>query len=380
MKFAGVLLTLAVGGLAAAGLAAQSSLMAYEGVAASRYSRQWLWLLAGLAPLVVLAQVDYRRLRPLGWLLLAGTLVLLVLARIPGIGTLRNGAWRWIDLGPFQLQPSELGKLALILTLAAYADSFQRVMGGFRHGLLVPALFIGPLLALVLIGKDLGTTLLLGAVAGAMLFVGGAKLRHLALPVLLGLLGLAAYLANDPTRWGRIEAWRHPELHARGAALQSNNSVVALGAGGPFGRGLGEGIQKHGAVPEQHTDFILSAIGEEAGLVGTGLVLLAYVTLLFAGTLIACRAGDTLGLLLAFGATFTIALQAFINLGVVTAVLPNKGIALPFVSYGGSSMVAMLALVGLLFSVARHAAPATGEEALPAEADDLPAEANPFAR
>lgn len=377
MKTAGVLLTLAVGLLIAAGLATLSSLSVFAPIGTRSFDRQWLWLLVGLVPALVLAVMDYRRLRVAGWGLLGVVLVLLVLARIPGIGRERAGAWRWIDLGPFDLQPSELGKLALILALAAYADRFQRVMGTFRHGLLVPAIFVGPLLALVLYGKDYGTTALLGAVAGALLLVGGTRLRHLALPALAGVLALAAAVAVDPVRFRRIEAWLHPEQHVQGAAHQSIQSVIALGSGGPFGRGLGEGVHKRGFVPEQHTDFILSAIGEEAGLVGTLAVILAYLLILGAGVGIAWRARDTFGMLVAFGATFTIALQACFNIGVVTAVLPNKGIALPFVSYGGSSMVSMLALVGLLFSVARHAAPA-GDEELPAE--DEGAAANPFAR
>ncbi|MFN0066274.1 MAG: FtsW/RodA/SpoVE family cell cycle protein [Limisphaerales bacterium] len=377
MKTAGVLLTLAVGLLVAAGLATLSSLSVYDRIGTGSFNRQWTWILIGLAPALVLAAVDYRRLRMAGWALFGLVLVLLVLARIPGIGRVRNGAWRWIDIGPFDLQPSELGKLALILVLAAYVDRFQRVMGTLRHGLLVPALLVGPLLALVLFGKDYGTTALLGAVAGTMLLVGGTRLRHLALPAVAGVLALAAAVVADPLRSRRIEAWLHPEQHSKGVAHQAIQSVIALGSGGPFGRGLGEGVHKRGFVPEQHTDFIFSAIGEEAGLVGTLAVILAYLLILGAGIGIACRARETFGMLVAFGASFTIALQAFINIGVVTAVLPNKGIALPFVSYGGSSMVSMLALVGLLFSVARHAVPVRDEE-LPAE--DRDTAANPFAR
>jgi cell division protein FtsW len=280
--------------------------------------------------------------------------LLLVFTRPLGIAA--GGAHRWIGRpGLPHLQPSEFAKLSLILFLAAYGDRFQRQMAGFKKGLAVPGVVIGIVLLLIYIEPDRGGVILLASVCGVMLVVAGVRWRCLIPPAIALVCAIAFSLARDPLRMKRIMAWRHPELNREGAGYQVWQAMIALGSGGWTGLGLGNGRQKLGFVPEHHTDFIFSIIGEELGLVATLSVVLLFIVLILCGTRIAGRSSDTFGLLLATGLTCLIGLQAIINVGVVTGVLPNKGMPLPFISYGGSNLLLMLICVGLLLSVSRFA-------------------------
>jgi cell division protein FtsW len=317
---------------------------------------QLAWCGLGLICFVVAACTDYRRLKRISpWLLgLSAFLLLLVFA--PFIGYATKGAHRWIGRsGLPHFQPSELAKLALILFLAAYGDRYQRQMAGFKKGLAIPGAVIALVLGLIFIEPDRGCTILLATVCGVMLIVAGARLTYLIPPAALLVGGLAISFLHDPMRMRRIMAWVHPEENKEGAGYQVYQAMIALGSGGWFGLGLGNGRQKMGFVPEHHTDFIFSIIGEELGLVATMAVVLLFVALVICGVVIARRSCDAFGLLLATGLTFMIGLQAFINIGVVTSVLPNKGMPLPFISYGGSNLVLMLVSVGLLVSISRYA-------------------------
>jgi cell division protein FtsW len=279
----------------------------------------------------------------------------LTLVFVPGLGRKINGAYRWVELGPLRFQPSELAKIATILSLAAYAAFYQRQMGRFKIGLLFPGLGLLAVLVLIFAGRDYGTTMLLAAVSFMMLVVAGAKIRYVMPFLLIGVLALGYMMWHNPTRRDRLMAWFHPEQYLDGTGYQAYQAKIALGSGGVDGLGLGNGRQKLGFVPEHHTDFIFSIIGEELGLVATMGVVLAFITIVICGTLIAWRARDPFGVYLASGITFLIGLQAFINIGVVTSVLPNKGLPLPFISYGGSNLLLMLFSMGLLLSVARQA-------------------------
>jgi cell division protein FtsW len=188
-----------------------------------------------------------------------------------------------------------------------------------------------------------------------MLLLAGVRWRHLFLPALGGVAGLAISILHDPMRMGRIFAWLHPQQHLNGAALQARQAMIGLGSGGWLGVGLGNGMQKNGYLPEIQTDFIFANIGEELGLVATLLIIVAFIVIALCGLFIAVNARETFGFLLASGITLLVTLQAAINIGVVTSALPNKGLPLPFISYGGSNLLMMLVCVGLLFSVARHA-------------------------
>jgi len=208
---------------------------------------------------------------------------------------------------------------------------------------------------LIFFEPDRGTTVLLAVVSGMMLLVAGVRLKHLFVPALGGAAVLAVSILHDPMRMNRIAAWLHPQQHLNGAALQAQQGMIAIGSGGVTGLGLGNGLQKLGYVPEIQSDFILANIGEELGLIATLLVVLAFLLITVCGIFIALNARDNFGCLLASGVTFLISLQAVINIGVVTSVLPNKGLALPFISSGGSSLLAMLVGVGILLSVAYRA-------------------------
>ena len=319
---------------------------------------QPLWCLLGMIACFGAATLDYRifkRHPSITWLIFGVVLALLVLVLVPGIGLRVKGASRWLKLGPFSMQPSELAKIALILVLALYAERYQRWMPTFWRGMVIPFAVIGLVLALIFKEPDVGTVILLGTVSSIMLLIAGIRWKFFLPPVIAGVLGLALFLWNNPMRSERIYSWLHIEETKLGKGLQTYQAMVALGSGGPTGVGLGDGRQKLGFIPEHHTDFIFSVIGEELGLVATLGVILAFALVAGCGLFIAVHASDRFGMLLAAGITFLIVFQAIINIGVVTGSLPNKGISLPFLSYGGSNLVVMLAGVGMLINVARHA-------------------------
>jgi cell division protein FtsW len=328
-----------------------SSSMAQVG---ARYLvKQLIWCALGLVVCVVAAFTDYRLLKKYAWPLLGFSVLLLFLVLVPHIGSRFGGARRWFDFHGVRFQPSELGKLALIIALACYGERYQRHMPTFKRGILIPAMLLGLVLGLIFVEPDRGTTILLACVGGMMLLVAGVRWVFFVPPVLVGVAGLAYSLWHDPMRIKRILSWVYLEENKSGVGYQAYQAMLALGAGGWTGLGLGNGRQKLGFVPEHHTDFILSIIGEELGVVATLLVVLAFIALVIAGIYIALNASDQFGTLLGCGITFLIGMQAFINVGVVTSALPNKGLPLPFISYGGSSLLMMLACIGLLLSVAR---------------------------
>jgi cell division protein FtsW len=248
-----------------------------------------------------------------------------------------------------------LAKLALLIALAWYGEHYQRQMSTWKRGILLPGLFIALVLGLIFKEPDRGTTILLASVSGLMLLIAGVRWKYIIPPIVAALAGLGLSLWHDPMRTKRIFAWLYLEENKSGVGYQAYEAMVALGAGGWTGLGLGNGRQKLGFVPEHHTDFIFSIIGEELGLIATLLVVIAFVAIVVSGIWIALNSRDTFGLLLGCGISFLIGLQAFINIGVVTSALPNKGLPLPFISYGGSNLLIMLGAVGILLSIARQA-------------------------
>ena len=328
--------------------------------------RQLVWGTLGMMSCVVVASLDYSLLRKLAWP--AYALAVLLLVAVLEFGDRINGARRWLEYGGVRIQPSEFAKLGLILVLAWYCERYMRHMRSLRKGILQPALLIGIVLGLVFVEPDRGTTILLAGVSAVMLIVAGVRWSHMLPPAALGVGGLAFVLAKDPMRLNRILAWLHPEDHREGAGYQVWQGIIALGSGGVSGLGLGNGRQKLGYIPEHHTDFILPVIGEELGLIATSGVLLAFCLIILCGIRISLRARDAFGMLLGAGITFLIGFQAFINVGVVTGVLPNKGISLPFISYGGSNLVLMLTCVGVLLSIARQTVPSASSNIFASEA------------
>tara|TARA_B100000745_G_scaffold203642_1_gene134465 strand:+ start:2293 stop:3435 length:1143 start_codon:yes stop_codon:yes gene_type:complete len=354
MKLASTLLVFVVSALLALGL-----VMLYSATMFHRsggfWSGQLLWCCIGVVVCLGAAMSDYQLLKKVSVPVLVLALLLLVAVMIPGIGLERNGARRWLQLPGTTFQPSEFAKLAVIIALAHYCERKGRRMGTFKNGLLIPGMVLGLFLGLIFIEPDWGATALLAAVCGLMLILAGTKIRYMALPV-IGVMCAGGYLLSQNTmRLNRITSWLDPEGTKQGVGYQAWQSLIALGSGGTTGLGLGNGRQKLGFVPEHQTDFIFSVIGEELGLIATMAVVVGFVLFLVCGGFIAMRARDFFGFLLASGLTFLIGLQAFINIGVVTSMLPNKGLPLPFISRGGTNLVVMLFCVGVLLSIARFA-------------------------
>ena len=354
MKFASTTLVFVVSALLALGLVMlYSATMFHRG--GPFWGSQVLWCCIGLVVCFGTAMVDYQVLKKVSVPALVLALLLLLAVMIPGIGLERNGARRWLQLPGTTFQPSEFAKLAVIVALAHYCERKGRGMDTFRYGLLIPGMVLALFLGLIFIEPDWGATALLATVCGLMLFLAGTKLRFMVPPVIV--LGAAGgfLLSQNTVRLNRIMSWLDPEGTKQGVGYQAWQSLIALGSGGTTGLGLGNGRQKLGFVPEHHTDFIFSVIGEELGLVATMGVVVAFVLFVVCGAYIAMRSRDFFGFLLASGMTLLIGLQAFINIGVVTSTLPNKGLPLPFISRGGTNLVVMLFCVGVLLSVARFA-------------------------
>ncbi len=317
------------------------------------FRRQLLWTALALGALVLAWQTDYRTLLRWRGPILAVALVLLAAVLVKNAATHEvKGARRWFEFGAMKAQPSELAKVALVLFLAGHCAD-PRALSTLRRA--APAFgAVAATLALILPEPDSGTTAFLGVVSGVLLLVAGVRLSH-ALLVGVPVVGVGAIYALarlDHVR-ARIAVFLDPAADPLGKGYQIQQSLIALGSGGAIGAGLGESRQKLFFLPDDHTDFILAIVGEELGLLGTLAVLALFAGLIVAGMRIAARAPDRPGFLLAVGITTTIGLQAAINMAVVTASMPTKGIPLPFVSYGGSSLVVGMFQIGVLLSVAR---------------------------
>lgn len=315
--------------------------------------RQSMWAGLGIVGLLVAAHLPYPRLARLAPLMLVGALLLLVAIKIPGLGATRGGATRWFALGSVSFQPSELAKLAVIFYLARYYADRKELMT-FKEAVLKPAIIVCPIILLVLIQPDYGTAVALAALFAIMAFAAGARVHHLAAAGLVIAPGLAALVYFAPYRMRRLITFVNPWEDMSDSGFQIIQSFLAFSGGGITGRGLGDGLQKLYFLPEAHSDFVLSLVAEELGLLGVALVLVCFALIGWRGMSIALNHGDSLGRMLAVGLTSIIGLQALINIMVVTGMLPTKGITLPFVSYGGSSLVVMMTAAGLLMNVSAH--------------------------
>lgn len=315
--------------------------------------RQSMWLVIGGLAMVVAAMFDYGHWRKIWPWLYGLTIVLLILCFVPPFGMKINGAWRWINLGFASFQPSELAKVAVLLFLAFWYEKNADHAGEFLKGFLYPLAVVGVVLALIVVEVDLGATSLIGATALAVMFVAGMGWRWLVPMVVAGVAVLTFAVFNIDERMGRLLAFLDPEKYKLTEGLQQWQALLAFGAGGVEGLGLGNGRQKMLYLPYAHTDFIFPMIGEELGLRFTLLTVFCFLLILLAGVLIAMNARDRFGLLLGFGITIIISLQAAVNIGVTTSMLPNKGMPLPFISYGGSNLAISLFLIGILINIHR---------------------------
>jgi cell division protein FtsW len=315
--------------------------------------RHLTWLAFGFALLLIAAHLDYTAWRKLALPLLVVTALLLILVLIPSVGLMAKGARRWLRLGLVSVQPAELAKLTVVLYLAAYLAKKESVIQEFGRGFLPPLIVVGGIAGLILLQPDMGTAVVLGLLAAGLLFMAGARLSHLfALVLVAAPVGMALILSSTYRRQ-RLMTFLSPWKDPTDAGFQLTQSFLALGSGGPFGVGLGEGKQKLFFLPEAHTDFVLALVGEELGLLGTGAIIVLFAILVLKGFQIAGRAREPFGRHLALGITLSFGLQALINAGVVTGLLPTKGLTLPLVSYGGSSLLVSLLSIGILLSIGR---------------------------
>lgn len=315
------------------------------------FLKQLLWVITGLVMCGLVANLDYRRLDQKGvaWALFAIMVVCLGLVLIPGVGHKANGARRWL----FGFQPSEFAKPALVIVLAHYCTSNLARIRERTAGFLRPMALIGLISGLVFLQPDWGTAGLIAIVGTIMLAFAGTRLAFLLIAWIIASEIFFIALCRDSNRLARVVSFLDPERSQDSITWQPWNGILALGCGDWTGVGLGDGRLKMGFIPEHHTDFILPVIGEELGLAGTWGVVFAFMWLVACGIRIAWRAPDAFGQFLAAGITFSIGWQALINIGAATSTIPNKGMPLPFISYGGSSMISTLMSVGLLISIAR---------------------------
>lgn len=320
----------------------------------SLFRRQLMWTALGGVVMFAVMRIDYRRLRLLATPAVVGSIVLLVVVLLPGFGVNVNGATRWIRLGPFSFQPSELAKLAVVLFTADILSRPSRDINDtattLRPVVAVTAVFIG----LLMLQPHLGNSVVIAIAVGTMLFLAGTPLPHLGGLSVLAAVGMAAVIAGTPWRRHRWNVFMDPWRDPAGLGYQPLQSLHAITVGGLTGVGLGASKAKWGFLPFAHSDFIFAIIAEELGLLGAGAVVLLFITLGFAGVVVALRAPDRFGMLLALGITMWIVSQAFLNIGSVTKVVPVVGVTLPFLSFGGTSLVVTLAAVGVLLNIARQ--------------------------
>jgi cell division protein FtsW len=316
--------------------------------------RQGLWLGVGLFVCTLAALVDYHFWQRTWWIWFGIAVVTLALCFVPHLGMRLNGSRRWVNLGAISFQPSEIAKVAAVFFLAWWFSRYEKASGSLVHGFAIPIAAVGVLLALVISEVDLGTTALIGATAFVVMFVAGANTVLLGLVSIGGLGGILLAATLLPERMGRLLAFLHPENYKQDAGLQQMQALIAWGSGGMEGLGLGNGRQKMMYLPYAHTDFIFPMIGEELGLRVSLLVVFLFVVIIVCGMMIALHAKDRFGLLLGCGIVSLLGLQAAVNIGVTTSLLPNKGLPLPFISYGGSNLVACLFGIGLLLNIHRQ--------------------------
>lgn len=316
--------------------------------------RQAIWIGIGLVACIFAALVNYQFWQKTWWLWFVVALAALALCYIPHIGMRINGSRRWVGYGPVTFQPSELAKIATILFLAAWFARREKPDGNPLSGFIIPLAIISMPAALVLGEVDLGTTALIAATALVVMFVAGINplwLGGLAFGALGGLILVATQISE---RMGRLSAFLHPQNYKDDAGLQQMQALIAWGSGGMDGLGLGNGRQKMLYLPYAHTDFIFPIIGEELGLRFSLLVVFLFVVIIVCGIMIALHARDRFGLLLGCGIVALLALQAAVNIGVTTSLLPNKGLPLPFISYGGSNLLACMFGIGVLVNIYRQ--------------------------
>ena len=322
------------------------------------FMRQGIFAVMGIAAMFFIGKINYQRFRGVARFMLFAAVMLLILVIIPGVGITRNNATRWLGFGSLTFQPSEIAKVAVVVY---FADSISRKkdkMRTFRYGILPYVLIMGVIACLMMLEPHLsGTVLILGAGA-VMMLVGG--IRWIWVLAAGGFVAtVATLMLTGVIKYGqsRIAMWQNPFIDPRGDGYQLSQSLISIGSGGLLGVGLGKSRQKFLYLPEEHNDFIFAIVCEELGLIGAAIIMLLFAALILRGYWIALHARDRFGSLLVVGVTTLIAMQTFLNIGVVTGLLPTTGISLPFFSYGGTALSIQLAEMGIVLSVSRQMKP-----------------------
>ncbi|MBO7447048.1 putative lipid II flippase FtsW [bacterium] len=325
----------------------------YSGNQYYYFKREVMWLIMGFGAMALMYKIPIDLVKRLAPIIYLASLLFLIMVFTP-LGVTVNGARRWLNLGFLRFQPSEALKYSMILILAWWYERVKRESGSFIKGAVIPACIMGMGLALALAGRDLGTPLLIAMVGGAICFAAGMKFRYIAVGIVtVGGLG-CYYIIHEPYRVKRIMAFLNPMADPLGTGYQNLQALMAICSGKLTGLGIGNSLMKMEYLPEAHTDFIYAVIGEELGFCGSAAVIAAFFLLVVIMWRLVSKIDDTFCRLTAFGIALVIGSQAIANIGVVTATLPNKGMGLPFISYGGSSLLFLLGACGLFLNMVKN--------------------------
>ncbi len=333
-----------------------SSIRAYNLYGDSYYlfKQQLISAAIGIIVMLILMNIDYHIYKRFATIILFLTLAGLIIVLIPGIGRVAGGSRRWLGVGSFRIQPSELAKIAIVIYIASFMAKKKEEINSFKKGVLPLVIILALIFGLILLEPDLGTAVTITGSFVLILFAGGVRMGHLFLLGGTGLPAIVYFILTEDYRRERLFAFLNPWKDPLDTGYHIIQSLLALGSGGIFGVGLGNSRQKFLYLPEPGTDFIFSILGEEFGLIGTLLILTLYFILAWRGLKIALSVTDTFGSIMAVGITGMIILQAIVNIGVVTSSMPITGITLPFISYGGTSLVIMLSGIGILLNISRN--------------------------
>ena len=315
--------------------------------------RHLIYLLIGILGMALFSSVDYGIFKRHPYIIITMCIALVLLVFIPGIGVMKNGARRWINLGLLTFQPSELLKYGFVIYLAYLVTKTQERISSFKNGFLPGLVVLGGVAIILLKQPDFGTTVLLVLTFLSLYFIAGTRMSYIFGMILSSLPLAYVIIMRSPYKRARMLAFLNPEMHKDTIGYQVYESLISIGSGGIFGKGLGMSNQKLLYLPAAHTDFIMAIIGEEVGFIGISVILLLFIVFIVSGIRIALRARDLFGVYLGFGITIMFAYQVLINTGVVLSLIPTKGLTLPFISYGGSSIIFSLIGVGILNSIYR---------------------------
>jgi cell division protein FtsW len=348
-----LLVTLILVTVGTAMIYSSSSIMALDKFKDGQYflKKQIIFVFMGLIAMILMTKIPYAQLKKFAYPGIIVSVILLVLLFIPHVGVKRGGATRWLNLGFFSFQVTEMVKVAVVVFLAHLLTRKAHQLQKFTRGVLIPLAITAVVILLVLLEPDFGTAVIIAAIMLLMLCLAGSRMKHLLL-LALSFIPVGIWLIwHKGYRLARLTAFLDPWKDAGNTGFQIIQSLLSFGSGGAFGVGIGDGMQKLFYLPEPHTDFILSIIAEESGFIGVTIVIVMFTIFVFRGFMIALRAPDLFGTLLAAGLTMIIALEAFINIAGVMGLIPLKGLALPFLSYGGSSFIMSMTAVGILLNI-----------------------------